>query len=305
MKNYKYLLILGLAIVFGSGAQKGCDRSGSGNKNQTRQNMNKTPANSPKPLETPTVEPAGDEIKTLAEGGDGKIETPFMFVARTPETYRQLREMAEGLPPAAGLDFNKTAVIAAFAGVKKTGGYTIGIDRTDGKLTVRVNPPPPDAIVTQALTRPFRVATVPVGEEDGFAVELSENWTNAARTYRITSGEFTYSGGFAGRTVKFEPEGKIHVLTSGDHLTLIFELTDRDGQSGRKLDEIASGTLRDGKAALERVEAGDFIERPHPPLVVSGTVSADNLALAFEPGKRDYVVNDGFEGRGKLTAAGN
>jgi hypothetical protein len=49
--------------------------------------------------------------------------------------------------------------VTIFAGEKPTGGYTVevtGVDRRGGTCTVRhkVDPPPPDAMVTQALTYP-------------------------------------------------------------------------------------------------------------------------------------------------------
>ena len=48
-------------------------------------------------------------------------------------------------------------------------------------LSVKVKSPPPDAIVTEALTMPYVVAIVPVGEEESLKLNLSENWMSVAR----------------------------------------------------------------------------------------------------------------------------
>jgi hypothetical protein len=230
------------------------------------------------------------------------MEKPFVFVARTKETYAQLQTLAENLPPASEIDFNKSAVVAAFAGTKNTGGFSVAFDRTGNKISVKVLSPPPDAIVTEALTMPYKVALVPIEEAASLILDLSENWTRAAREFQVKSGEISFSGGFAGRQYKFEPEGTIQVFTAETHVTFVLNLSGKGEASERKLNEIASGSLKDGKVNIGRLEAGSFIDHPHPPLVVSGTISAETLSLQFEPGKRDYVINDGFVGRGKLEA---
>ncbi len=296
MKNYKLLLVLALLIFVTVGAQSDCDKSKVSNKKQTNKMEN---SNKPMP-EKPVSTPEKNDMKTLAEGSNGKMEQPFIFVARTKETYAKLQTMTENLPSVSEIDFKKSAVVAAFAGTKNTGGFSVTFDKIGDEISIKILSPPEGAMVTEALTMPYKVALVPVEEEEALTLNLSENWKNAAQTYKISSGEMSVSGGFTGRETKFEPQGTIEVLTSNDVVTLIFNLTGKGND--KKLNEIASGNLKSGKADLSRLEAGNFLDRPHPPLIVSGTISAEKLVLTFEPGKRDYVVNDGFEGRGKLEA---
>ena len=298
MKNYRLLPILGLLIFAGTAAQSDCNTSKVSNTNQTNKmeiSNNKTPEKT-----APT--PEKSEIKTLAESSNGEFTKPFIFVARTPETYAQMQKMAENLPPASEIDFNKSAVVAAFAGTKNTGGFSVEFDGSGGRISVKVVSPPPDAMVTEALTMPFKIALVPLEEQESLTLDLSENWTGAAQIYQVTSGEFSFSGGLLGREENFQPQGEIQVFTADGFVTFIFNLSGKGEASGRKVNEIASGSLSGGKVEVRRLEGGNFIDQPHPSLIISGTISETKLSLTFEPGKRDYVVSDGFEGRGKLEA---
>lgn len=298
MRNYKLLIILTLITFFCVAAQTDCDKKKVlKNTNAKVENKN---MNNEMPLETPLNEP-NSEIKTLAEGSNAQMDKPFIFVARSAETYSQLSNLVEKLPPVSDIDFNKSAVVAAFAGEKNTGGYSVKIDGSMGNVSVKVNSPPPDAIVTEALTMPFLVSQVPVGEEQSLKVDLSENWTTAAESYKVTGGEFEYSGGFVGKQVKFEPKGTIKVFRHGDYATLHFDLEAKDKENLKTVD-IASGKISGGDIKLPRLEAMSLIEQPHPPFVVSGTISDEKMSLSFGKGKRSFVVNDGFEGSGKLEA---
>ncbi len=114
--------------------------------------------------------------------GDDSNET-----AEAPETLRvvQISSEAPGQgpqgplvilsPSAAGLeseagasvpsDAGEGTYLAAYWGEKPTGGYSLGASsaRLEGdRVTVRLalQEPPPDAIVTQALTYPYTVAVV-------------------------------------------------------------------------------------------------------------------------------------------------
>ena len=85
-------------------------------------------------------------------------------------------------PSAAGLeretgasapsDVGRGTYLAAYWGEKPTGGYSLGVKsaRLEGdRVTVRLalEEPPPDAIVTQALTYPYAVAVVRGLDPDG------------------------------------------------------------------------------------------------------------------------------------------
>ncbi len=292
MKIFKLVLLAVVSFSF-----IGCV-SAQTNKRKTTKNSN---SKASKPMNNKSNVKATDgKIKVIAEDAYGTIETPFVFVARSKETYAQLQMFVENLPPDSEIDFGKMAVIAAFAGTKNTGGYSISIRQTIDKIVVEVIEPPKDAMTTDALTMPFQVALVPVEEEKSLPLEVSANWKSAVQTYKITSGEFESSGGFAGTLKKFSAEGTIGVLSFGDYATLIFNLSGKGANKNMRLTETASGVMKEGKINLERLDAGSFSEGPKPPLKVSGTLSGGKLSLMFEP--LPTKIADGFQASGKIEA---
>ena len=151
-------------------------------------------------------------MKTLAEGAMSKIETPFVFVARDAKTFELLKNSVEDLPAASTIDFTKTAVVAAFAGMKNTGGYSLAVKQTGENFAIEILSPPPGAITAQVLTSPYKITLVPVEEEKSLNLTVSEDFKSAIKTYKIASSEFEYSGGFAGRLKKFSADGTIDVM---------------------------------------------------------------------------------------------
>jgi len=293
MKIFKFLLLVVVSFSF-----VGCV-SAQTNKHKTTKESNRKAT---KPMNNkPNVKATDGKIKVIAEDAYGTIETPFVFVVRSKETYAQLQMLVENLPPASEIDFSKMAVVAAFAGTKNTGGYSVSIRQMVDKITVEVIEPPKDAMTTDALTMPFQVALVPVEEEKSLPLEVSANWKNQIQTYKITSGEFESSGGFAGMLKKFSAEGTIGILTFGDYATLIFNLTGKGANKNMRLTETASGVMKEGKINLARLDAGSFSEGPKPPLKVSGTLAGGKISLMFEPLPTD--VADGFQVSGKIEAA--
>jgi len=80
--------------------------------------------------------------------------------------------------PAPEIDFSAQMLVGVFSGEKPTGGYSISIQRVlEGPKTIIVEyqekSPPPDAMVTLALTYPCQIITLPSSEKSvGFkAVE--------------------------------------------------------------------------------------------------------------------------------------
>lgn len=301
MKNHSFLILtmISLTLFFCVAAQSNCQSKNKEGKKKT--NMNKT---TPEKMPDEEVsQPNKANSKTIAEGANSKIETPFVFAARSAETYAQMQNFAENLPPASQFDFSKSAIVAAFAGTKNTGGYSVGIQNSADKITVNLIAPPKDAMTTQALTTPYKVVLIPLEAEDSLSLNLTENWQNSAQTYKVSSGEFEYSGGFAGIVKKFGAEGTIKILRSGDDVTLIFNLSGKDAEKERKLNAAASGKIIDGKIDLPRLDAGSFSENPKPPVKVSGTLANNKLNLSFEP--LPTSVADGFQVRGKIEANKN
>lgn len=300
--NYLMIFILSLAAIFGTAAQSDCNSKK--NKNtQANANTIQNTISTNKMTNEKTEPISGGEMKILAEGSFGKIEQPFLFVARDPETFARLKNLIEDLPPASEVNFANQAVVAAFAGTKNTGGYSVEIKNAGGKISVSVNSPPPDAMVTEALTMPYKIAAVPVKSENPVNLEVSEEWKKTAEIYKISSGTFEYSGGITGRGKSFTAEGTIDVYRFDDLVTLRFNLSGTGAEKNMKLTETASGVLSGGKLEISRLDAGSFSEGPKPPVKVSGAIANDSLELSFEPLQSN--VADGFQVRGKLKAVRN
>jgi hypothetical protein len=292
MKTFKILLlfVISFSLIGCASAQIKKRNTTEKSKNTNVKTNNKTANNKPMSVET----------KSLAEGAYSKVEEPFVFVAREQETYAQLQSIVENLPSASEIDFSKSAVVAAFAGTKNSGGYSVSIKNSAGKVLIEMINPPKDAMVTQVITTPFNVALIPLEENNSVNLELSANWKNAMQTYKIASGTFEYSGGIAGMRKEFGAEGAISILSFGNYATLVFNLAGKGANKNMKLADTASGSVKGGKIELARLGAGNFSENPKPPLKVSGTMTNGKLSLAFEP--FPSRVADGFQARGKIEA---
>lgn len=295
--NLLTIAIISLIFIFGAAAQSNCD------KKKKEQNTDKNTAQNAindNKMQDEKPEPEADEsVKTLAQGSYGEITEPFLYVARDAESYAGLKNLLTDLP-ASDIDFSKQAVVAAFAGTKNTGGYSVEIRKIGEKVLIFVNEPPKDALVTEALTMPYKVAAVPVEAENSLHLDVTENWKKAAQTFSVSSGTFESSGGITGRRKSFAVEGTIDAFYFRDLVTLDFNLAGQDAGESLKLTETASGILSGGKIVLPRVDAGSFSEGPKPPVKVSGIVSNGRLVLNFEPLPSN--VPDGFQVGGKLEA---
>lgn len=298
--NFLSVFILCLATVFGTAAQSDCNSKKNANAARNGNKTQNTVSNN-KMTNKETEPNAGGEIKVLADGSYGAMEEPFLFVARDAETYARLKNELENLPSVAEADFKNQAIVAAFAGTKNTGGYSVEIKKSGGKIAVILNSPPPDAIVTEALTMPYKIAAVPLGAGNSLNLEIGENWKKTAQSYKVSSGEFEYSGGIDGRRKAFAATGAIDVYQFGDLITLNFNLYGTGADKNMKLNDVASGVLSSEKIELTRLDAGSFSESPKPLVKVSGTIGSDKLALTFDP--LPTMVSDGFQVRGKLEAA--
>lgn len=246
----------------------------------------------------PPVSQSG-EFKDLLNEAQSGVEEPFIFVARNAEQYAELQKMLNGLPSASTIDFTKNAVVAAFAGTKPTPGYGITFTRTASSLKVDLTAPPKDAILAQVLTAPARVVLVPVEAEQGLKIEAGANWQGKVQTYRITSGEINFSGGFAPIERKYTLAGTVGMMQSGSFVTLFFNANAAQ-EKGRQMAETATGSIKENSLSFVRVDAGNLIDNPRPPFKAEGQMSGNRLKLNFEPLPTN--VADGYEGKGWLEA---
>jgi len=122
-------------------------------------------------------EPSADaprdlRVARISSGAPGQgLEQPRVIVA--PSATALSRAIGANVP-----DSGEGAYLAAYWGRKPTGGYSLAVKsaRLEGdRVTVRLalKEPPPDALVTQALTYPYAVAVVrdldPRGKKFSFA----------------------------------------------------------------------------------------------------------------------------------------
>lgn len=166
MKFFKFLILAGAILTLIGGVSA-----------QTRQRKSSSSAKAKSKTAKKAVAPKiVTEIKIIAEGTYSSVETPRLIIARSAKEYAELQTLIENLPSASEIDFKKTAVVAAFAGLKNTGGYSVAVRRAKDKIKIEVVAPPKDAITTDSLTQPFAVALVAV--EEISRLEFSAEWKN-------------------------------------------------------------------------------------------------------------------------------
>ena len=291
MKNRRNLLI----VLILSGLFVSCADA----QTKRRKKQKNTNQNTQKPvIKEPTN--TGD-LKILATALMGNVEEPLIYVARDAATYESLKKMVPELPAANGIDFKKTAVVAAFLGTKPTAGFEVNFAKAaNNSVKIEIVNKAPGSMVAQVLTTPFKVALVPTDEEKPLQLEIGAEWRNTMRIYRVSAGEFSFSGGFAPIQKRFNLEGTIGVWRFGDLITIDFKANGKGSEKTRKINEIASGVVSGNSILLNRIDAVNLIDPPHPALKATGTFGENQISLAFESLPTTYA--DGYEGKGNLTA---
>lgn len=98
-------------------------------------------------------------VERVASGASGQgPERPQVVMASSASALSE--ELGGEIP-----DSGKGTYLAAFGGRKPTGGYSLAVGSArlaEDRVTVRLvsKEPPPDAVVSQALTYPYTVAVV-------------------------------------------------------------------------------------------------------------------------------------------------
>ncbi len=104
-------------------------------------------------------------VVELARGNySHQSEQAFELVNGQPRLLEIWRNLDGRMPPA--IDFSEFSVIAVFMGERRTGGYSIMVEkatRVDGRLVVDVvmRAPGADCFTTQALTQPYHLVVIP------------------------------------------------------------------------------------------------------------------------------------------------
>jgi len=297
-----------LALALNGAGVAACDVGQNKNAPQSASQKNE-PKVKPTPVMTGTpvrVEKraTNDEMKVLAEGAYGNVSEAFIAVVRDAEGYAALRALAGNLQEVDTDFFMTQAVVAAFLGTRSTGGYKVNITReANNALRISETAPPQGAITTQALTAPFKIVSVPVNDESPLVMQASETWQTASRPFSVREGEFTSSGGIAGRKEQFKLEGNLRVARLGNLITFTFALKSAEGGKPRSLMTLATGiTKDDGSFTIPRLDASTLVDSPNSGLRATGQFAGDgnNLTLTFEPLPTN--IADGFSGAGRLEA---
>ena len=246
-----------------------------------------------------------DTLKDLAAGSYGSLRESFVFVARDAQTYEALRALVRDLPAQPADFFKANAVVAAFLGQRRSGGYSVEIKREGRKrLSLVEHGPPKGAMTTMALTTPFRVVAVPTGADEALALGFDATWQQRLRPYRITDGELLVSGGFAGIKERARLEGRVGVMRAGEMATLVFDVRSVGGNRQRTLSDTATGRVdASGSITLARVDAFALSGAIESPLRMTGQMTAgeQRLTLSFETVAAPHVA-DNFSAQGQLTA---
>ena len=255
----------------------------------------------PSPTPQKSMDTTNSDIKVLAEGSHSEVTSPFLAVVRDEQVYARLRKLTTGLPELQEDFFKHQAVIAAFMGERNTGGYSVQITRSaDDSIHVAVMSPPRDAMVAQVITTPFKLVAVP--RNRSLALEADNNWQKAMRSYHTTSGQFSISGGFAGRMQQFALDGDIRVMREGKLVTLLFDLKSADAEKQRSLKESGTGLVEDDSIVVSRIGAGSLIEVPHGDLSATGSFTDKKSKLALSFISLPTMIADGYAGGGSIEA---
>ncbi len=245
------------------------------------------------------------ELKVLGEGFYSPVTTAFVAVARDSETYSALGELGASLPKLGDDFFKSNAVIAAFLGERRTGGYSVKITRAaDASVRIDEKAPPKDAFVTQVITTPFKIVAVSVKDDAPLRIAPGEAWQKIMRApYRLTEGRFKMSGGFAGRVEEFGLAGSVLVMRSGQLVTFAFEIRSIGASRQRSLSDFATGVIQDsGPITIRRLSAGSLIDSPRAGLQASGSFGAGEEKLSLKFTSLPSNIADGYQGEGSIQA---
>lgn len=251
--------------------------------------------------------PMANDFKVLVEDDQSGMEEPFIFVARTPQQYAELKTFAQNLPTAETIDLTLNAVVAVFAGQKSTAGYGVNFEKTANVITdkiatsvkVTLTSPAKGAMLAQVLTAPMKIVLIPLEEDKGISVIPDANWRQRMQTFRVSQSTFEASGGFTGRSRKFNISGSIDVLRTGNLITAFFNVGTGESEV-QGIFETATGRIENNSVVLPRLDAGNLVENPRPPLSATGKLTGKDLSLTFK--SLPTNVSDGFMGQGSLTA---
>jgi hypothetical protein len=261
-----------------------------------------TPAPTAVPGEKEKPGTMDGEIKELAAGNHCSVFESFVFVARDAHTYQALKTLNITLPDQDANFFSSHAVIAAFLGQRRTGGFGVNISPgADGMVQVAERVP--KGMVTMVLTTPFKIVAVPIKEDGPITLSLDESWKNRWRSYRLTNGELTITGGFAGVQENSALEGTLQIMRERTLATFTFQLKST-GKRKTELRDSTSGIVTESdQVSLTYLESRALSGAIQSPFKAAGQFTNDEqeLALSLETVPSPQI-SDNFAGHASLRA---
>ena len=246
-----------------------------------------------------------DDIKVLAEGFHSKITKPFVAVVRDAETYAALTSLDENLPKLEADFFKENVAIAAFLGERNTGGYSVEIRTNAIEILVLEKKPGKGMMVPQMITSPFKIVALKGATNAAVRLNLlaDNSWRPAIDFYRVTSGRFKMSGGFAGTSEEFGLEGPIGVMRAGNLATFSFRVIGSETKKRRLLVECSTGLMdSEGNVKINRMSADSLVDSPNSGLAGTVTFSKEGRKFALIMISRPSLVADGYSGQGTIEA---
>lgn len=241
------------------------------------------------------------ELRVLAAGFHSSITHPFVAVIRDADTYSELTKLDGNLPKLDEEFFKSNVIVAAFLGERNTGGYSVEITREGNSVRIAEQKPGKGMMVPQMITSPFEIAALENNPASAVTFAADEIW--AVKGYRVKSGNFTMSGGFAGFSERFGLSGVLGIKRENNLATIAFGLVGSDPSKKYSLNDVATGVVQgDGHFTISKMSAGSFVKPPNSGLKAMGefTAGASKISLTFI--SLPSMIADGYIGQGNLEA---
>jgi hypothetical protein len=292
MLNQHFALAAIISLLFSGNGASGCRP-----KRPINSQANNSRRSAPQKPDANT-----GELKVLTEGFHSSINEPFVAVIHDADTYASLMKEERNLPQLGDDFFNSNIVIAAFLGQRNTGGYSVEIRREqNGQIRVSEKAPAKGTMVPQMITAPFGVVSFETSGTAAVLLAIDQAFQRKTQPYRVTSGTFTVSGGFTGRSESFALAGKLQVMRLGDLMTIGFTLVGNGTSRERSLRDSATTVIKDHSFTIRRMSRGSLLDPPSGDLHISGTF-VDNNRLSLEIGSAPINVPENYSGKGTVEA---
>jgi len=239
------------------------------------------------------------DLEILAQGIQSRIQHPFVAVIRDAQTYAELKKAEPQLPKLDEEFFESSIAVAAFLGERNTGGYSVEITREGGGILVTENKPGKSAMVTQMITFPFELVSVPALGTSPVAVAYPDNSNFVKQSYHVTTGNFTNSGGLVERIEQYGLEGKVDVLRERNLATFSFFLKNTGETNEHLLLDSVTGQIGSGGAiTIRKMSAWTLVSVPNGGLEAKGEFTKNDSRMLLNFNSRRSLAVDGYYGGG-------